>query len=100
MVAEVKPALNKDSSGLQKNNNLSDPPEGQTRRDKNPPHSSGTPALRMPTMERSRCAHLGRMSEARATRKPPFGCSGPSMPIEIYPTRISFSPPPMRTLVG
>jgi tetratricopeptide (TPR) repeat protein len=35
-----------------------------------------------------------------ATRKPPFGCSGLSMPIEIFPPRISFSPPPRRTLVG
>jgi TolB-like protein len=35
-----------------------------------------------------------------ATRKPPFGCSGLSMPIEIIPYRISFSPPPRRTLVG
>ena len=37
---------------------------------------------------------LSQSSISAAMRKPPFGCSGLSMPIEIIPPHISFSPPP------
>jgi TolB-like protein len=55
-------------------------------------------AIRMPTIG---CfTRASQSSCSAATRKPPFGYSGPSRPIEIFPSRISISPSPGRILAG